>query len=108
MVPLWNFSIKPHDRTLGLFYRGLKTGESYLLAKIISKLGSTALCTYSLSYKNQNNSSVLSQIDYSASGQSLNPIKLYYGEGITDGLMIMVLSHSYIIGMNQRILLVSR
>ena len=67
------------------FIGGLKTGESYLLAKIISKLGSTALCTYSLSYKNQNNSSVLSQIDYSASGQSLNPIKLYYGEGITDG-----------------------
>ena len=37
--------------------------------------------TYSFSYTTDNGVSLLSQIDYSVNGNSLNPLKFYYGDG---------------------------
>lgn len=67
-----------------LFYSGgLKVYEDYLLQKIICKLGSSILGTYSLSYTTQNTLSLLTQIDYSAGGSAYNPIRIFYGENLT-------------------------
>lgn len=62
---------------------GVKIVENTLLSKVTCKFGNTVLGTYDLTYSAQNGISVLTQIGYSASGQSFNPIKFYYGSGIT-------------------------
>lgn len=41
--------------------------------------------TYTLSYTQQSNVSVLTQIGYTSDGVSLNPLRFYYGTGATDG-----------------------
>lgn len=65
------------------FYSGgLKVYESNLLQNIVCKFGSTVLGTYGLTYTTQNNVSLLTQISYTASGKSFNPLYFYYGEGI--------------------------
>jgi len=64
---------------------GMKTVEDKLLQKIICKFGSTVLRNYDFSYTDQRNTSLLTQIDYSAAnGSSFNPLKFYYGENNTD------------------------
>ena len=63
------------------FAGGLKVNEPRLLQSITCKLGSTILGTYTLKYTTQNNKSLLTQIDYTASGKSYNPLLFYYGRG---------------------------
>lgn len=63
------------------FAGGYKVYESQLLQSITCKLGSTILGTYSLKYTTQDTKSLLTQIDYSASGKSYNPLLFYYGRG---------------------------
>lgn len=63
------------------FAGGLKVNEPQLLQSITCKLGSTILGTYTLKYTTQNNKSLLTQIDYTASGKSYNPLLFYYGRG---------------------------
>ena len=63
------------------FSGGLKVNEPRLLQSITCKLGSTILGTYTLKYTTQNNKSLLTQIDYTASGKSYNPLLFYYGRG---------------------------
>lgn len=63
------------------FAGGLKVNEPQLLQSITCKFGSTTLGTYTLTYTTQNNKSLLTQIDYTASGKSYNPLLFYYGKG---------------------------
>ena len=63
-------------------YRGGKAlNNNYLLQDIKTYAGSSLTGTYTLSYISNNNVSLLSQIDYSANGSSLNPLIFYYGDG---------------------------
>lgn len=63
------------------FAGGLKVNEPQLLQSITCKFGSTTLGTYTLTYTTQNDKSLLTQIDYTASGKSYNPLLFYYGKG---------------------------
>jgi RHS repeat-associated protein len=60
---------------------GVKVTENQLLQKIVCKFGSTVLRTYDFTYQVQKYSHVLSQIGCSASSQSFNPLRFFYGEG---------------------------
>ena len=63
---------------------GLKIREDKLLQKVICKYGTAVLRNYEFSYTFQKETSLLSQIDYSAAnGSSFNPLKFYYGENNT-------------------------
>lgn len=55
--------------------------QPHLLSSIVCKFGATVLGTYTFSYTNEHDRSLLTQIDYSAEGQSFNPLKFYYGDG---------------------------
>lgn len=67
-----------------IYIGGRKIEETKLLNEIEFKFGSQSLGKYSLSYKVQNNKSLLSEIGYSAGGNSFNPVKCYYGTGTTE------------------------
>lgn len=60
---------------------GVRVYEGSLINEIVSKLGSSVLATYSLTYTTQNSVSLLTQIDYTSLGKSFNPLVFYYGEG---------------------------
>ncbi|WP_423128611.1 RHS repeat-associated core domain-containing protein [Gaoshiqia sp. Z1-71] len=60
---------------------GLRVYENRRLAKIHCKYGSNTLHTYSVSYSTAKDYSVISQIDYSAGGNSFNPLLFSYGTG---------------------------
>lgn len=60
---------------------GRSVREDNLLKSITCKLGSTTLCTYSLSHTSPHIHSLLSQVDYTAGNTSFNPIRFYYGSG---------------------------
>ena len=63
-------------------YRGGNTLTNiYRLASITNNIGSTNIGTYALTYTMDNGVSLLSQIDYTANGSSLNPLIFYYGDG---------------------------
>ncbi|MEQ2955425.1 RHS repeat-associated core domain-containing protein [Phocaeicola massiliensis] len=67
-----------------IFYSGgLKVAEPNLLQNVICKYGSTVLGSFGLSYTTRNGISLLTQISYTASGSSYNPLYFYYGEGVT-------------------------
>ena len=63
------------------FVGGLKVYEPLLLQSITCKLGATVLGTYTMQYAVSNNKSLLTQIDYTVSGKSYNPLLFYYGRG---------------------------
>ena len=60
------------------FRGGLNVSDTHLLKSISCKLGDNLLNTYAITYVVQNNLSLVSQIDYSAGGESYNPIHFYY------------------------------
>ena len=63
---------------------GTKIIEDKLIQKIICKYGTAVLRNYEFTYAVQKNSSLLTQIGYSAAnGSSFNPLKFYYGENNT-------------------------
>ncbi|PRD47252.1 RHS repeat-associated core domain-containing protein [Sphingobacterium haloxyli] len=64
---------------------GLKVTNSRLLQKIDCKSGGGIFRSYELTYQTQTrqNVSTLTQIGSTASGNSLNPLRFYYGEGNT-------------------------
>lgn len=63
-------------------YRGGKSlNNNRLLESITCRINGAYVGIYSLSYTMNNGISLLSQIDYSANGSSLNPLKFYYGDG---------------------------
>ena len=63
-------------------YRG---GRSLIndrrLSNITCNIGSTSLGSYTLTYTIDHDVPLLSQIDYSANGSYLNPLRFYYGNG---------------------------
>ena len=63
-------------------YRGgIALNNCYLLQDIKTYAGGSLTGTYTFSYISNNNVSLLSRIDYSANGSSLNPLIFYYGDG---------------------------
>ena len=61
---------------------GAKATEKRLLSKVICKSAdNSTLRTYEITYSTQKNNSLLTQIDCSADGHSLNPLRFFYGEG---------------------------
>jgi len=64
---------------------GLNTTNNRLLQRINCRESGTVYRSYDFTYQLQSpqNVSVLSQIGSTASGESLNPLKFYYGEGLT-------------------------
>ncbi len=65
---------------------GVKSTNKYLLSRVDCKDGSTTIRSYSFSYTGQN-LSLLSQVNCTVNGSSLNPIKCYYGE---DGVVSQI------------------
>lgn len=74
---------------------GLEVVESQLLSKVICKLGSTILGTYDLTYTLQNAVSLLTQVNYTVSGKSYNPLRFYYGDGVTANSYTTSQTHLY-------------
>lgn len=63
-------------------YRGgLQIDSKYLLKSITCSRNSTTLNTYTLTYATNSGTSLLTQLDFSANGSSLNPLRFYYGDG---------------------------
>ena len=62
---------------------GYRIFEPQILQSVTCKLGSNILGTYTLNYSMQKSVSLLTQVGYTASGKSYNPIRIYYGEGLT-------------------------
>lgn len=63
-------------------YRGGVALDSKKLLKTITcSRNNVTSGVYSLSYSTNDNMSLLTQIDYTANGISLNPLKFYYGDG---------------------------
>ena len=69
-----------------LFRGGLNISDTHLLKSISCKLGDNLLNTYAITHVVQNNLSLVSQIDYSAGGESYNPIRFYYNTR-TNGIL---------------------
>lgn len=66
-------------------YRGgLQLDSRYLLKSITCSRNSTTLNTYTLTYTTNGGTSLLTQLDFSANGSSLNPLKFYYGDGTAE------------------------
>ena len=63
---------------------GLTLNNNYLLQDIKTYVGGNITGTYSLSYIEDNGVSLLSQIDYTANGSSLNPLIFYYGDNTAE------------------------
>lgn len=78
-----DFTYETRPDKVTTFSGGVKVVEGNRLSKITCKLGANVLKAYTLSYTSHNSTSLLSQIGCSAGGKSLNPIRLYYGEGNT-------------------------
>ena len=74
-----------YDENRADYVGGYSGGESLdsklLLKNITCSRNNTELGTYTLSHIINHSTSLLSQIDYSANGSSLNPLKFYYGDG---------------------------
>lgn len=66
---------------IGGYRGGVSLNSSLLLKSITCSRNNTEIGTYNLSHITNNSTSLLSQIDYSANGNSLNPLKFYYGDG---------------------------
>lgn len=66
---------------VGGYSGGMSLDCRLLLKNITFSRNNTELGTYTLSHIINNNTSLLSQIDYSTNGSSLNPLKFYYGNG---------------------------
>lgn len=64
-----------------IFTGGIKTTYNYLLSSITTQLQTTTLRTYTLNYVTKGSVSVIDNISCSAGGKSLNPLKMYYGDG---------------------------
>ena len=59
---------------------GYNVYENRLLAGIDCKFGDKIIGTYNFTYTTNNYMSLLSQIDYTADGESFNPIRFYYDD----------------------------
>ena len=81
------FGYSDREDILLSFRDGEKLQKKTLLTSVECLLGWTVLRTYKLTYTKPHQVSLLTQIDYEANGGSLNPIKFYYGEGITSSSM---------------------
>lgn len=68
--------------TILTFCGGLKIVEPRLLKSVTCKFNTIILGTYTLTHEEYYNHNLLIQVDYTASSQSLNPLRFYYGEGI--------------------------
>lgn len=68
-----------------LYSGGLKITESQHLQKIICKQGSQILGTYSLGYKTQNYTSLVSYIRYNAGGKFFDPLRFTCGGTSSSG-----------------------
>ncbi len=62
---------------------GLKVSETRLLEKIHCKYLKDTLRTYGFTYQYKKNVSQLSRVDCMAHGDSINPLRFYYGENRT-------------------------
>ncbi|TYR37429.1 endonuclease [Sphingobacterium phlebotomi] len=64
---------------------GLKITNNRLLQRVTCRSGSTTFRTYDFTYQTQirQNVSTLTEIGSTASGNSLNPLRFYYGENVT-------------------------
>ena len=73
-----------YDQTRADYVQGYRGGllldSKYLLKTITCSRNNTTLNTYSLTYTTNGGTSLLTQLDLSANGSSLNPLKFYYGE----------------------------
>jgi len=70
--------------TILTYCGGTKLIEPRRLQSITCKLGTTVLGTYTLTYDEYRFPSFLSQVEYTSNGQSLNPLRFYYGRGNAD------------------------
>lgn len=77
------FQYTTRQDPLLLYSGGLRIYDRNLLQSITCKLGTTILGTYTLYYSIQKSVSLLTQVSYTAAGSSYNPIRFYYGEGLT-------------------------
>jgi len=78
------FKYQPRQDPLLYYCVGYKLLESNLLKSITCKLASTELGKYSFDYIiSKNNESLLEKINYSVGDNSFNPLRFYYGEGLT-------------------------
>ena len=69
-------------------YRGgLQLDSRYLLKSITCSRNTTTLNSYTLTYTTNGGTSLLTQLDFSANGSSLNPLKFYYGDGTAAELL---------------------
>lgn len=79
----FNYDLTRADYVQG--YRGgLQLDSKYLLKTITSSRNNTTLNTYSLTYTTDGGTSLLTQLDFSANGSSLNPLIFYYGDGTAE------------------------
>lgn len=62
---------------------GYKVYESKLLKEITCRLADTEISTYRLNHSQGLLSSFLIEIHHSSDGKSYNPVKFFYGEGLT-------------------------
>ncbi|MBQ3636703.1 MAG: VCBS repeat-containing protein [Bacteroidales bacterium] len=76
----FSYTDKRPDK-LPVYRAGVKVVNSQLLKTISIRSGGSLLRTYSLQHTSQSDKSLLSQIDLSANGKSLNPLRFSYGNG---------------------------
>ena len=73
-----------YDENKADYVRGFQAGcelDSHkLLKRIECSYNFSLLATYTLTHETDNSSSLLTQVDYSSNGGSLNPLRFYYGE----------------------------
>lgn len=79
-----SFKYKERSDPIITYRCGVKLYEPKLLEEITCFLENTLWSRYSLEHIQRNNASLLSAITYSSPSKSFNPIRFYYGEGITD------------------------
>ena len=83
----FNYSTSRPDAMIS-FRNGLTMTEYRRLQSVKCYYGVSQMNEYTLTYNAPNSISLLTQIDYSANGYSLNPLQFYYGTDASDGFKV--------------------
>lgn len=75
----FTYNLGRPDYKLG-YRAGLMLDSKYLLESVSCTRNNTDLGVYTFTYSTDNHIPLLNQIDFSANGSSLNPLKFYYGD----------------------------
>ena len=85
---MFEYNTSPRPDAMISFRNGLTMTEYRRLQSVKCYYGVSQMNEYTLTYSAPDSVSLLTKIDYSANGSSLNPLQFYYGTDASDGFKV--------------------